>query len=225
MTQEADYHVILEFVSDELEKADKEGRDLHIEGMENVHPIHEAIAALLCQNLPQNAIVSRFNQDPRSLNAVLIANALYGAARNKDELMRKVTSGAPLEEIIAQAALEISEGKRIKDGVVLIEHPSREFEDKYLIRAFREGYGNKLYISQSSLDNAKRKAKELKKETRTAYWVATGFLAAGLAVGGYFLNQKVDISLKWKNNQTSTTQPATQQAIQPSTQSSNQYHP
>lgn len=236
MTQDNVPELVIQIISNESEEAEKKGRELHMEKMENINPAYEALIALLCKCLPKNAIVKRFLNE-KSLNNVLVANALYDAVKNnstKRQIADRLQEGSPLEEITAIAAVDLAEGKRAKDGKVLLEYRTSELENKFMARALREG-NYTIYFQQSDLEQAKKRAPELRADSRAGTFgclFMAGILALGLGIGGYFLNKKIDwnVSYKWKDSTSTvqlTTQPTTSliTSTQPTSQpSTNQYN-
>ena len=153
--------------------------DLRIKGMENIHPMYEALVALMKRQLKDEEIASMI-YDEESLRLTLAADVfLERVSSDKKEMIRdKIRRRKPIEEVIENAALCLSENKRIKDGELLYHLDLRD-KDRYFKKALISEKPQSLYLSPDEL-NAIKKKKEKIKRNSLIIKVAGSLAAAGL---------------------------------------------
>ncbi|MFA6022661.1 MAG: hypothetical protein WC781_01085 [Candidatus Pacearchaeota archaeon] len=168
-------------------------KDLRIEGLNNVHPIYEATAALLQRHLQDSDIHARFVKDENSLREVIATEALldYLPDKYKQPLKNQMKTGSPLKEIVSLASLYISEDKRTQDGKPLNKVSSSDLSDKYFRKAITKSTLSEVYIQQSEMESLRTKAKELKQsaKSRLISYAVGGSVLTLLALGGYYMTQ------------------------------------
>ena len=99
----------------------EEEAPLHITGLENIHPLYEALIALLRQNLDDATIAGGFARSPESLRDVLVIDGLLPFLRQhqRKSLEGLLSQGKPLKEVLEYGALLLAEERRIADGNVV----------------------------------------------------------------------------------------------------------
>jgi hypothetical protein len=177
-------------------KIGEKKKDLRVKGLSNVHPIYEALTALLKQNISDSSIVSRYLKDENSLREIIAADALidYIGPRRKQNLKPLLESGAGLKEIVESAALNIAENKRTVNGEIL--SPLSEVENEVL----KDFYGNarsldsnQLYISNSALGYLKGNSNKFREKKMAKYSIlsaAAAVLILFSGIGGCIYGQR-----------------------------------
>ncbi len=165
--------------------------NLRIQGGERIHPICEALIALLRQQFSDPELV-KFITSEQDLRKVLAADAIidYVPENKRSELKHKLMSNPTFDELVNMAALYIAENKRIQDGLVLRQASDETYKDKYFMRALRKASPTKVYVERSEIQNVHEKARKMKKRGRCLGIVTTvGLLALGIS--GYLYRTKI----------------------------------
>lgn len=174
-----------------------EGREnLRVDGLENIHPMYEALIALLKRNLGDDEVVRRFAKDENSLKDVLVTESFLAnlTSSNANEIRRLFNSGASLKDITERAALYISEGKRTQGGRALYQLSRQSGSDSLKKVLGKANLGN-VYVEYSEIQELKGKAETRKKVLKYS-GIAAGVLTAAMAVAGYFGYNKISSMIK-----------------------------
>ena len=167
-------------------KIGEQKKVLRVEGLNNIHPIYEAVIALLRKNLQDKDICERFLKDENSLREILVADAILDRLNSyqKNSLISLLKSGSSLKEIVDRAAIDIAEDKRAKDGKVLYSAQNYANESNYFMNALKYAPANSIYINSSEIPKIQEKARQIKKN-RIMGFIAAGIASITLLFGGY----------------------------------------
>lgn len=164
-------------------KISEEKQDLRISGMGNIHPIYEALIALLRRQLKDDEIVG-FIKDEESLRQALAEDYFleYIQPDKRTELINAVKSGKSLREIVDQTALILSENKRIKDGKVLYRADSSN-NSRYFLKSLSAANPHNIYVETYELKRIEEKAKKVRIISKIKYAAAAALTAFLLLKG------------------------------------------
>lgn len=174
-----------------LIKIGEKKQNNQIPGLTNIHPIYEALAALLRKNMSEQDLYNIFVRDENSLRKILAAEALLDnvKSQNKQQLIDLLKSGASLHDLVNRAALDIAEDKRTRDGKVLLNMP-REAYDSFFYMPALAIFSNprNIYAERENIDSVLKKYKSLRKFTLISI-LSSLALVSGLVIGSYFLGK------------------------------------
>lgn len=146
-------------------KLTKDEPELSVAGLSNIHPIYEAVIALLKQQLTDTEIATCFSKydGKEGIKSVLLVDALLEEYKKipayTNNLKQMLLSGKPISEITTMAALYMSENKRVQDGQVI--QRVGYSEDKYVMKALKMLSPSEVYVKGSEIDKLKVKAKKM----------------------------------------------------------------
>jgi hypothetical protein len=165
-------------------KLTKDDPKMNVEGLNTIHPIHEAIIALLRQQLTDAEIATYFAKcdGKEGLKSVLLVDALLEEYKKtpsyNNNLKQLLLSGTSVNEITKMVALQISENRRLQDGKVIQRVGSSD--DKYLMKALKMLSPKDVYVKGSDIDKLKVKAENMRRNKIVSVIAAIGFtLLAG----------------------------------------------
>ena len=161
-----------------------------------IHPIYEAVAALLIKSLDDEEAINRLlNPNGESLKSVLITDGILGRLKEdyqRGQLRQMLSSGNSLDNIIEQGALYLSENKRVCDGDILYrtdELPRRRRKDLLKrIKKIIKDEPRYIYIKKDLSDYLERNAKKFRRNRIIKYSIIWGITLSTL-MGGCFLNK------------------------------------
>lgn len=190
----------------------KKKDDLRIQGMQNIHPMYEALIALLRKQLKDDEIKDTII-DEKSLRTALVTDVFLEWVKPsyQSNLKSLLKSGKPLKEIVDQAALQIAEGKRMQDGNILYRADGQN-PDKFFMKALKKAKPCYIYIEKAELDSIKKRKDEIKKKNKIKKIVLAALAGFLITMGIYgIINYKKiykDIKLyreMKKSEETTTT--------------------
>lgn len=184
-------------LSNILEEIGKKRPDLRIPHLEKIHPIYEALTALLRQHLPDDSIVRRYAKNEQSLRAIIATDVLldYLGKKNSDNITKVLASGAPLNEIVERISLEIAEGKRVQEGKILVKITAEVEKDPYLEKKLKDINQSGIYIEKDKIPQFKEDVEKIKKIKKIKKFVYLVISCAALTIGFYnFNNLKTKIN-------------------------------
>ncbi len=173
-----------------VEEKEEQG-PLHVDGLENIHPMHEALVALFKQNLNDQEIAERYAKNAESIREVLVVDALlpYLNSTQCQSIKHLLSQGSPLKEILEHGALLLAEERRIRDGNVIRNAENYGFSRPYLKAGLLNAPLNlffklalstfsprDIYFTQQVADKLKEKEKTYK--TCAMRTIAIGAVAA-----------------------------------------------
>jgi hypothetical protein len=192
MSNNQEDNPILHLVIKIAEDGPLKNKPLHISGLSNINPFHEALVALFRKNLTDPQIVEAYAKDEESLRKLLVIDAFFDnlPPQKKQNLGGLLTTGKSLSEIIDRAALEVNEGKRAKDGKMLV---SVATDYDHLKHALRHAPASSVYIEHSEYGNIQKKAGKIRKR-KIIFYTALAGLAAFIGAGCFILKNTVNYS-------------------------------
>lgn len=134
-------------------------------GEGKVHPIYEALAALLKEQVSDKDAEKRLIEEgEKGIKSVIIADGLLGmlSSCQREDIKSMFGSGKSLAEIINKASLYIADDKRAKDGFVLVRANS-EKPNSCFRKALKKADVSLLYIETNELNKIKDRAEKIKK--------------------------------------------------------------
>jgi len=162
----------------------EEKPNLRISGGEKLHPIYEAVLALLKQQFSDERIMEIIESES-DLRKVLALDSIvdYIPSEKREQFMRETRDVKDYAEILNKAALYIAENKRVSDGKVL--HPVSEFEmQKYFLKAIKKANPNEIYLTESIVPKLEKKAEKIKRR-KTRRIVFACILSSVLGLWAY----------------------------------------
>jgi len=171
-------------------KLTEQKSDLRIPGMQDIHPMYEALIALLRKQLKDDELVTAIN-DEESLRRVLAADVfLENLPSNKrDKLITSLKSGKSLKEIVDEAALALSEDKRTQDGNILYR-ADQQSPDKYFMKALTRANPYNIYLEKVELDLIKRKTANIKKIDKIKKIIIAASVGVLISCGIYLFKNR-----------------------------------
>lgn len=167
---------------------------LRIEGMGSIHPIYEALIALLRRHLGDKEIAARFARNEESLREVLFTDIVMDqlTPQNKEQLKTLLISGASLKEVVGRAAVYLSDGKKTQDNQIL-KNISAMSNNPYFMKSLKAVNPEKVYIETAEIERIEKRSNKKKKNRLTALISASiGIvLCAGTA---YFARDYIHIN-------------------------------
>lgn len=168
-----------------------------------IHPIYEAVAALLTQLLDDEEAIKRLlSSDKESLKSVIITDGILGRLKEdeqKRQLRQMLSSESSLDDIIERGALYLSETKRTSEGDILYridKIPERQRRDLLgEIKRVRKNYPDCIYIKKDILNYLDRNTKKFRRNKIIKYFII-GTLALGTLIGGYCCNRDYDLKIE-----------------------------
>ena len=136
-----------------------------------IHPIYEAVVALLIKCVSDEEAKKRLLKgDEESVKSILIVDKLLEVLKDnsqKQQLRTMLSSGQSLDAIIEKSALYLSEGKRTDGGDVLYRIDALQPKQRrYLIRKIRRirrKYPLGVYIKTDVFDYINKNAGKFRK--------------------------------------------------------------
>jgi tetrahydromethanopterin S-methyltransferase subunit F len=174
-----------------------------VQGLSNIHPIYEALTALLKKNLADQQFVNRYAKDENSLRESIAADVLleHVKPKEKQHFMSLFQSGATLKDIVDGAALSIAENKRIKDGRILYLAADEAYSEPYFMAALKNISPSMVYIDSSAIEDVREKAKRVKRRRKLKIigGIAAGAAGLILLAGAYVAHQKDYFDIRFGN--------------------------
>jgi hypothetical protein len=170
--------------------------------MGDIHPIHEAVVALLKSQVSDSEAqqcLQRTEKD--AIKEIIVADVFMGRVRNetwKNELRAMLREGKPLELLIDKAALYLSENKRVHEGDVLyrpslLPADTRRYVEKRT-KGFVKNHPNSIYIQKGVIDYVDANKRRFKRNKRIGY-ALIGAISLGLAYGTWDFTRKYDLKV------------------------------
>ncbi|MBU3913748.1 MAG: tetratricopeptide repeat protein [Nanoarchaeota archaeon] len=178
-------------------KVSENKSDLRISGMENIHPIYEALIALLRRHVPDTKIAQRFVKDENSLREFFATDTLLDILKKPEQtrnLEEAFSSGKTLKEIAEMAALYISEGKLAKEGKVLHTVTEKSYRDPLFMKALKKAKPESVYVEGKEIERISQESSKMRKRRKYGR-IITGILIAGLASTGYYGSKKYQVKI------------------------------
>ncbi len=148
-------------------KTDDGKKPLQVEGLSFIHPMHEAAIAFFRKNLTDGAICQIFAKDENSLRKAISIEVLADnlEPQKRDPILRRITPGANMTEIVDILALSYAESRRVYNGNILKEMsiPS-DSNGKYLLEAIRQEKVSPIYLEAKKIESLESKAKSIKRK-------------------------------------------------------------
>jgi len=166
-------------------KLGDEKLNLRLNGGEKLHPIYEAVLALLKQHLTDEQIVKRMN-DESDLKKILAIDSLIDSIPEpkRQEFQKKINSISNYNEILSLASLYLAENKRIYDGNSLI--PVSDFKmQEYILRAIKKAEPENIFVNNKVIPDLEKRAKKIRKKM-IRKTIALAVLSATVGAGVYF---------------------------------------
>jgi len=168
-------------------------------GVGGIHPIVEAIIALIKSQISDEEAIKRLlSSDKESIKSIFVIDSILERLKEdeqKTQLRQMLSSGNSLDDITERGALYLSENKRTSEGDVLYridEIPERQRRDLLgKIRKVRKNYPHGIYIKKDISSYLDRNAEKFRKNRIIKYSVI-GTLTLGTLIGGYLLNKNYD---------------------------------
>lgn len=167
----------------------KDDPELRIENLNNIHPMIEALIALVRQQLTDPEIGTCFSQceGKDGLKSVLVLDALLEEYKKSPEysnnLKQSLLSGKSISEVIQTASLYISENRRIKDGNVI--QRVGDSSDKHLLKAVKYLEPSEVYVKATDIPVLREKYKNMKRNWIRGLLVVSLGLTALLGYTAY----------------------------------------
>ena len=184
-------------------KTEDKKKNLRVEGLNNIHPIYEAVIALYKKYLSDSYVFNRFKINEKLnediLRTVFATDALLDKLSDsqRKQVEGMFVSGSSLDEIVDMAALQITEDKRTKDGKVLYSTSEHGGWDKYFMKSLSYSPPSCIYFQSSELDNIKSRAYIMRKKRKTRT-IITASLGALLLLCGIIFKNYYDITITRK---------------------------
>lgn len=171
-------------------KIGEEKPNLRIKGGEKLHPIYEAVLALLKQHLSDEQIVKRMNNESDLKKIIAIDSFIDIIPEGKKaEFIGKINSIKDYNEIFNWASLYIAENKRMQNGNAL--EPVSDFEmPKYILKAIKKAKPEHIFINRETGLNLEERAKKIRKRRIAKIWCSILFYAT-IGAGIYFNKETI----------------------------------
>lgn len=175
----------------------EENEPLHVSGLESIHPMYEALIALLKQNLNDASIAQRFAKNPDSLREVLVVDGMLPFLRpeQKHSLEKLLTQGAPLKEIFERGSLLIAEDRRVMNGEIIRNAGQQGARGYFFKMALPSVSPQNLYLSADELNRVQTKATKFKKYAIRGALIGT---AALMLTGYYLYSNRIALKYAWR---------------------------
>lgn len=183
-------------------KIGEKRKSLQIKGLGFVHPMHEALIALLRNYLGDGSIVQRYVKDEQALRNIIATDAMMDNVPSGERagIERALADNQPLERIVELASLAIVGNKRLIGGrlMVPLSQKSELNENKYTLKSLGEISLDNVYVPESEVEKVV-KGNEHRKKVRKGYLIAGAIGIGLLGLGAYVISNNVSLDFALKN--------------------------